>query len=287
MVTSNGVDSSIPDPNPQPSPDLIPEVDSALQKPVDTADVKFVRPRKSPKPLVEGINSPVPGSDPAATMEPAKAQSTVIPPKVILTNSEKKLIEDPASNPAPVILKTSKFPGLPSQKIVLPSQGKKNNWTRAGWSFLISFLAVGVVLAILLWYNNKTPGGNNGFMGLFPKSPVEDNSGDLQNSQSSSTVPSNGNSSTSSSSVPVLGPVPTSTSTPILPEDILKLKVTATPTSYLNVRNGPSLSNKILTKVHPGETYQYTEISGDWYHIILNDGSTGWVNAKYITKIQN
>lgn len=61
-----------------------------------------------------------------------------------------------------------------------------------------------------------------------------------------------------------------------------KLKITNTPTGWLKVRDAASLKGKELTKVHPGEEYEYTNKQNNWYQIILTDKSTGWVYGQYI-----
>ena len=54
---------------------------------------------------------------------------------------------------------------------------------------------------------------------------------------------------------------------------------------YLNVRNGPSLTNKVVGKVLSGETYVSTEMSNGWYKIQKDGKDLGWVSAKYAVKI--
>ena len=54
---------------------------------------------------------------------------------------------------------------------------------------------------------------------------------------------------------------------------------------YLNVRNGPSLTNKVVGKVLSGETYVSTEMSNGWYKIQKDGKDFGWVSAKYAVKI--
>ena len=62
-----------------------------------------------------------------------------------------------------------------------------------------------------------------------------------------------------------------------------KLTITQTPTGYLNVRSQPSSAGTIVTKVHPGETYVYTNKQNSWYQITLNDGTQGWISGQYVT----
>ena len=61
------------------------------------------------------------------------------------------------------------------------------------------------------------------------------------------------------------------------------IQITSTPTGYLNVRTGPSLSGSIIGKAYPGKTYAYTAAKDGWYDIILNSNQSGWVNGAYTT----
>ncbi|MFC1598314.1 SH3 domain-containing protein, partial [Patescibacteria group bacterium] len=51
---------------------------------------------------------------------------------------------------------------------------------------------------------------------------------------------------------------------------------------YLNVRSQPTTADGIIGTVTPGETYVYTEERGGWYHIVLPDGTSGWVIGQYV-----
>ena len=62
-----------------------------------------------------------------------------------------------------------------------------------------------------------------------------------------------------------------------------ELTITATPTGYLNVREEPSKTGTILTKVYPGEHYTYTDHTEGWYQIELKDGNLGWISESYVT----
>lgn len=66
-----------------------------------------------------------------------------------------------------------------------------------------------------------------------------------------------------------------------------KLKITDTPTGWLNIRDSASLDGKTIGKVYPGEEYEYINVNGDWYKIILKDKTEGWIFGSYIEKIQN
>src|SRR3989338_3216782 len=56
---------------------------------------------------------------------------------------------------------------------------------------------------------------------------------------------------------------------------------------YLNVRSEPSVSGDIVTKVNPGETYEYTKSENGWYYITLDNGSVGWVSGDYVEIVEN
>ena len=90
-------------------------------------------------------------------------------------------------------------------------------------------------------------------------------------------------------SVPVL-PEPISTTTATTTEEVgnnnpfvTKLKITATPTGWLNVRSEANSAATISGKVYPGEEYSYDEKTTGWYHIQLSDGKSGWVSDRYVS----
>lgn len=66
-----------------------------------------------------------------------------------------------------------------------------------------------------------------------------------------------------------------------------ELKIADTPTGWLNVRDSASLGGKAITKVYPGEEYEYVAKQNGWYQIILNNGASGWVYGKYIQTIRD
>jgi hypothetical protein len=61
----------------------------------------------------------------------------------------------------------------------------------------------------------------------------------------------------------------------------LKLRITDTPTGWLNVRDDSALDGKAITKVYPGEEYEYTDEQNGWYQIVLSDGKHGWIFGKF------
>jgi uncharacterized protein YgiM (DUF1202 family) len=56
-----------------------------------------------------------------------------------------------------------------------------------------------------------------------------------------------------------------------------KLKITDTPTGWLNVRDDSALDGKAITKVYPGEEYEYIDEQNGWYQIILPNDQRGWI----------
>jgi len=69
-------------------------------------------------------------------------------------------------------------------------------------------------------------------------------------------------------------------------EDVGTLTILDTPTGYLNVRGGPSIGSALVTTVFPGEKFAYKREDGEWIQIILRDGVFGWINTKYVQKLQ-
>ena len=66
-----------------------------------------------------------------------------------------------------------------------------------------------------------------------------------------------------------------------------KIEILDNDLGYLNVRSEPSVSGDIVTKVNPGETYEYTKEENGWYYITLDDGSVGWVSGDYVKFVKN
>ncbi|MEG0250100.1 MAG: SH3 domain-containing protein [Peptostreptococcus sp.] len=56
-----------------------------------------------------------------------------------------------------------------------------------------------------------------------------------------------------------------------------------TSTDFLNVRVGPSVSNGVSGVIYRGEIFKVLEKDPNgWVKVMLNDGTTGWANGKYI-----
>jgi uncharacterized protein YgiM (DUF1202 family) len=62
-----------------------------------------------------------------------------------------------------------------------------------------------------------------------------------------------------------------------------KIKITNTPTGFLNVRNAPSPTGQIIIQVSPGSVFTYSSSQNGWYNINLPSGQTGWVSAQFTT----
>jgi len=60
------------------------------------------------------------------------------------------------------------------------------------------------------------------------------------------------------------------------------VQIKNTETGYLNVREGPGTSYKLLFRVNPGETHILIERQGDWVKIRTKDGRAGWVSGQYV-----
>jgi uncharacterized protein YgiM (DUF1202 family) len=64
------------------------------------------------------------------------------------------------------------------------------------------------------------------------------------------------------------------------------IKISANEVGYLNVRKGPGVSNAKITQVKPGEEFEYTQVDNNWYHIVIEEGKTGWVSGNYVQEIE-
>ena len=49
----------------------------------------------------------------------------------------------------------------------------------------------------------------------------------------------------------------------------------------LNLRTGPGFRYETLTTLHQGEIVEVDAVDGDWYSVILEDGSQGWIESQY------
>ena len=87
----------------------------------------------------------------------------------------------------------------------------------------------------------------------------------------------------SSSTSANVSPSPTSSGTPA-PTETNAVLILTTPTGYLNVRAGPSLSADEVGQVNPGKTYPLISEESGWYEISIDDGTTGWISTQYAEK---
>ncbi|PKK90631.1 MAG: hypothetical protein CVV64_09750 [Candidatus Wallbacteria bacterium HGW-Wallbacteria-1] len=51
----------------------------------------------------------------------------------------------------------------------------------------------------------------------------------------------------------------------------------------LNVREGPSVRNSIVTEIHSGQRFTVIDEQDGWYSIMLPDGTKGWTSGKYVS----
>jgi len=73
---------------------------------------------------------------------------------------------------------------------------------------------------------------------------------------------------------------PQEPSAPIVPET--RLRIMQTETGWLNVRASPNLNGTQITRVLPGEEYEYTAQEEGWYQIKIDSETTGWVFGEYV-----
>lgn len=67
-----------------------------------------------------------------------------------------------------------------------------------------------------------------------------------------------------------------------------QVRIGDTPTGFLRVRSGPSVDSKEISQIKPGEKYVLLDDSNkDWYKIELGNDISGWVSAKYATKVDS
>lgn len=64
------------------------------------------------------------------------------------------------------------------------------------------------------------------------------------------------------------------------------VKILDTPTGWLRVREGPTITATEAAKVNPGETYPFLDEESGWYKIQYEKGKEGWVSGKYAKKVE-
>lgn len=52
----------------------------------------------------------------------------------------------------------------------------------------------------------------------------------------------------------------------------------------VNIRSGPSTDSTKIASAVKGDKFEYVSTQGDWYQILLQDGTKGWV-ASWLTKL--
>lgn len=65
-----------------------------------------------------------------------------------------------------------------------------------------------------------------------------------------------------------------------------KVEILDTGVGYLNVRSEPSVDGELVTKLDPGDQYEYTETKDGWYHLKLENGKDGWVSGDYVNEVE-
>ncbi len=229
---------------------------------------------KKPKPIVEGINSlPVDVPEiPKILYSPTltvKEQNA--PSKIELTEAEKVLIHGKIQPDAQSVSSqktTPFFSEIKRERFEIPK--KSGKLKKMGLIGLIILFSISLVLGAMVWFDSQT-GADLNFISqlLTGKKQVTQKVVPLQEPL----APTEAVEKPPVTAAPV-SEVATSTS--------LKLEIKITPTGYLNVRDLPTTTGKILTKVLPGETYVYTQTKDGWYSILLPDEKSGWVIKDYI-----
>jgi len=91
--------------------------------------------------------------------------------------------------------------------------------------------------------------------------------------------------STNVPSPSILPPSPSATpSASPSPSQTPSVVIQNTPTGYLRVRAGPSVSATEVGQVTPGKSYPLDSEVAGWDEITLSDGTTGWISAQYAKK---
>ena len=228
------------------------------------------------KPMVEGINSPKTSNEVIAVKPPA------------FTDQEKQLIMEDQNPQASFKQPNARL--MPES--VVNRQGRKQTHFKAIFmTMVVLLLLIFAAYEFYVWELQKS--GNQAVQSNYSAASNyanQNNSGSANTSTATGLMPS-GDSSTTSSTISSMpfplagGPAPTGTPPTTTPPaaPVLQLKITATPTGYLNVRSLPSTSGQILGQVHPGEIYTYTSTKPGWYFISIPNATSGWVSAQYVT----
>lgn len=208
---------------------------------------------KKSRPEIEGITVPA-------------AKKANINPKAKPTPAEQKLVSENGTS------KADSEVVKPPTKITLPPHKRKVIRTTVFVALILAIIIFGA-LGAYTWYVQK-PGKALPRhvlpMSDFPViSPTPSQASTA--TTSTSTIISTANSTSSTSTIVSAPPLP-------------QVKISSTPTGYLNVRQSPSSSAAVVTQVHPGEIYFYVDSKNGWYEITLPSGQSGWVSGQYAVK---
>jgi len=69
------------------------------------------------------------------------------------------------------------------------------------------------------------------------------------------------------------------------PALIPKVRILATPTGFLRVRDNPSLGAVEIGQVRPGEEFSLLEERPGWFKMRLQDSREGWISSQYAQKL--
>lgn len=81
------------------------------------------------------------------------------------------------------------------------------------------------------------------------------------------------------------GDVPSVLEKPV-PQLIPMVRISDTPTTWLNVRTGPGTSFERIARVLPGEEYELLAEENDWYQIEIDEETQGWVTSQYASTFE-
>jgi Bacterial SH3 domain len=235
---------------------------SAAEKPAPKK-IFTEKPAKAAKPLVEGINSP-------------RSTQDVILVKTNLSQKEKELVAGTADVAQPL----GKAEARLMPESVSASVNKKDHHI-GRWLliFVVLLILVAGCYELYAWQLQK---GQTPIVGHYHPLSTEATSSDSLGGQP---FPLAGGSIASSATSTLLTVTSTSTApTNTPPASVKQVKVTSTPTGYLNVRSSPSSAGTIVTQVHPGEVYTYTNQQNGWYEITYSGLNQGWVSGQYVVK---
>ena len=67
----------------------------------------------------------------------------------------------------------------------------------------------------------------------------------------------------------------------VIQEVVRRVKISDTPTGWLNVRAGAGTEYERVTRVYPEETYSLLEEMNQWYKIEIDEETKGWIFSEY------